>query len=117
MGAAVADGMRARGARCGARTRAARRDDRQLQLEVEACSPPDSRFHLQIGFHRGRELAADREAEAGLREELAAPARLFTERLEQRGDLVGRNPRPESRTANSMRVLSAPPISCATIST
>src|SRR5438477_8100807 len=76
------------------RTGAARRTHRQLELEEKSGSPSDSRFDLQIRLHRSRQLAADGESQAGLREQLCAASRFFAERLKQRGDLVLRNAAP-----------------------
>src|SRR5437773_10502524 len=63
---------------------------RQIQLEEEARPPTDPRLHLQLRLHRARQLAADREAESRLREELTAAPRFLAQRQERRRDLLGR---------------------------
>src|SRR5207248_75834 len=73
------------------RAGAPHRHDRQIELEVEPRPPSDARLDLQIRLHRGAQLAADRETESRLREELAAAARFFAQRLKQRRDLFGGN--------------------------
>src|SRR6266568_3946771 len=73
--AAVAHGVRGCGTRRGARARATRLHDGQIQLEEEARPPTDPRLHLQLRLHRACKLAADREAESLFREDPAAAAR------------------------------------------
>src|SRR5439155_12420467 len=64
---------------------------RQIDLEVEARAPPGARLQFQVRFHRQHELAADREAQPGLREQLGAAALSLAQRLEQRRDLLSRD--------------------------
>src|SRR5713101_8551456 len=94
--------------------RSQRRATRQVEVEVEAGSPPGVRLDLEFGAHRLEQPSAHRETESGLREHVGAAAGRLAQRPVQRAEGRGVDALPLSRTANCTRDV---PSSCVTIST